>query len=57
MKTIQFTNKELKALRELVAYSHTVCSSGCVYPEMQNSKKDCSDCEFTKFIYSIEDKI
>jgi hypothetical protein len=57
MKIIKFTNNKLKALQELVNYSHTVCNSGCVYPKMINSKKDCYDCEFTKSVESIDNKI
>lgn len=55
MKTITLTAKEIKALTcQLFANS---CSSGCVYEKMQNSKKNCDDCEFTKDIHSVRNKL
>ena len=56
MKTLQFTNKELKALTELI-YNGNGCSSGCAYPEMQSSNKDCDECEYTESINSIVNKL
>lgn len=55
MKTLQLTSKELRALKEILFANP--CNSGCAYEEMQNSKKDCDNCEFTKSIHSILDKI
>lgn len=56
MKNIKLTAKELKALKELI-WNSNPCSSGCVYPKMQNSRKDCDECEFIISIESIKDKI
>lgn len=56
MKILHFTNKELKALTELI-YNGNGCSSACAYPEMQNSKKDCDECEYLKSISSVINKI
>ena len=55
MKTIKFTSKELRALEYLITTNP--CSSGCVYKEMERSKKDCDECEFTKHQQSIIDKV
>ena len=57
MKTITFTKQEIEALKHLLWISKEVCNSGCIIESMQNSKIDCSDCEFTKVISSITDKI
>lgn len=57
MKTIKLTNKELRALSSALYGSHKCCASGCVYPEMQRSRKDCDECEFTLSIHSIIAKI
>jgi len=55
MKTITLTANEIKALKaQLFA---NPCSSGCVYEEMQNSKKDCNECKFTKDIESFCEKL
>jgi hypothetical protein len=56
MKTLKLTSKEEKALIELIANSNT-CRNGCVYENMQNSKKDCDECEFTGSIDSISNKL
>lgn len=56
MIMLQFTNKELKALNELIQNGNPCCS-GCIYPKMQNSKKDCNECEYTKSINSIVNKL
>ena len=56
MITLKLTTIEEKALIELIANSNP-CSSGCVYPHMQISKKDCDECEFTKSINSISEKL
>lgn len=56
MIKLNLTNKESKALKELI-YNSNACSSGCIYPHMQESKKDCDECEFTKSIHSITKKI
>lgn len=55
MKTITLTAKEIRALKaQLFA---NPCSSGCVYEEMENSKKDCSECKFTKDVESVCEKL
>lgn len=55
MKTITLTAKEIRALEAQLFINP--CSSGCVYEEMQNSKKDCDKCPFTKAIESICEKL
>lgn len=57
IKTFTFTEKELRALKEVVFYGYLICSDGCVYPQMQNSKKDCDECEFTININNILGKL
>lgn len=52
---IKFTAEEIKALKCIIDVNP--CTAGCVYPEMQDNKKDCDDCPFSKAIYSIEQKI
>ena len=55
MKTITFTENELRALRILI---HTdPCSSVCAYREMVKSKKDCDECKLTDAIWSIDEKL
>lgn len=56
IRTLQFTTKEIKTLREFI-YNNNACMKGCVYPEMQTSEKDCDECEFTKDIDSVLNKI
>lgn len=56
MKNIKLTSKELIALRE-VLFNHNACNSGCVYEEMEHSKKGCDECEFVSSIESILNKI
>ena len=55
MKTIKLTAKEIRALEQQLHANP--CSSGCAFPEMQNSRKDCDECEFPKLISSIREKI
>lgn len=52
---IEFTKKEIRALHAVLWANP--CNSGCVYEEMDKSKKDCNDCELTKSIISITNKI
>jgi hypothetical protein len=56
MKILKLTSKEEKALIELITNSNP-CSSGCVYENMQDSKKDCDECEYTESINSISNKL
>lgn len=55
MKTIKFTDEELKVLNYVIFESS--CTAGCICPEIQNSNIDCDECPFTKVIQSIEEKI
>ena len=55
MKTIKLTTGEIRSLKCFL-YSNP-CSSGCAYPEMQKSKKDCEECKLTNDIYSIMAKL
>ena len=57
MHNLSLTNDEIMALKELLVVSPSVCSSGCVYRHMANSKKDCAECEFTLSVQSISDKV
>lgn len=52
---VRFTKEELRALQEILLANP--CNSGCVYEEMEKSKKNCNECEFTKSINSIINKI
>lgn len=56
IKTFKFTKGEIRALEGLL-YSNNACNSGCIYPEMEKSKKDCDECKFTEDINSILNKI
>ena len=55
MKTIELTTDEIRTLKCFL-YSNP-CVSGCAYPEMQRSKKDCAECKLTKDMYSIIAKL
>lgn len=55
MKILKLTKKELRALNELIDCNP--CSSGCCYPEMQESKKSCDECDFKKSINNIINKL
>ena len=55
MKNIKFSKEEIRALK--VMLDTNTCRSGCAFSEMQNSKKDCDDCELTKLKISISKKI
>lgn len=57
MKTIKLTSKEVEAIQELIFCSNEACRNGCVYPSMQKSNIDCSECDFTKIIHSISNKL
>ena len=56
IKTIKLTAKELRAL-ESILWATNPCESGCAYPEMEKSKRDCIDCELPKSISSIMNKL
>lgn len=55
LKTIKLTASEIRTLKYFL-YSNP-CSSGCAYPEMQSSKKDCAKCKLRKDMYSIMTKL
>lgn len=55
MKIIKLTKEEIKALNKQL-YANA-CRSGCAFEEMQTSKKSCKECDFTKHISSIFEKI
>lgn len=55
MKTIKLTNKEVRALKYQIEAN--ACRSCCAFEEMQNSKKDCDECEFPNLIYGIGIKL
>lgn len=55
MKEIKLSKNEIRALKELLETN--ACESGCVYNEMVKSRKDCDECNFTKAVQSIMNKI
>lgn len=55
MKAIELTNQEIKSLLVLISDGNA-CSSGCVY-FIKNNKKSCNECEYTKNIKDIEEKL
>lgn len=55
MKTVKLTASEIRTLECFLR--DNPCSSGCAYPEMQNSRKDCDECKLTKDKYSIMEKL
>lgn len=57
MKTIQLSEKEVRALTALLMDWRAACSSGCAFPEMQKSKKGCERCDYPKAITAIEEKL
>ena len=57
MVTLTLSDKEARALKELLVYSNSACSSGCAFPEMQKSRKGCEKCDYPKAIANIEEKL
>lgn len=57
MTTLKLTDNEVRALSGLLVYATEACSSGCVFPEMQKSKKGCEKCNYLLAIASIEAKL
>jgi len=57
MKTLELTEKEERALKEVLMCWKEACSSGCAFPEMQKSKKGCERCDYPKAITAIEEKL
>ena len=57
MKTITLNKNELEVLKILLDNSITACRSGCVYPEIQDSRIECNECKYTKGIESLMNKI
>ena len=54
---VKFTKNEIDALFLLLWCSKEVCSSGCIYPDMEKSELDCKDCRFTTNISNITKKL
>lgn len=55
MRNVEFDDNEIRAMKELL-FAENVCSAGCIYDEMRNSKKDCDECDYKKAIWSLIDK-
>ena len=55
IQTLKLTAKELRALESILWVNP--CESGCAYPEMQTSRKGCTQCELPKSISSIISKL
>lgn len=55
MKIVFLTKQEIRALEAQLFVNP--CSSSCVYEEMQNSKKNCDECQFIKNIDSVCKKL
>lgn len=55
MKKVILTASEIRTLEHYL-YSNP-CESGCVYPEMNNSKKNCEECKLNKDKNSILEKL
>lgn len=57
-QTVLTLNKsDRRALNLLLMHSESVCRSGCVYPEMQTSKKGCNSCPFVSDVNNIMNKL
>lgn len=54
---LELNSKERRALEALLNYSYAACRNGCVYPEMQNSKKGCDNCQFVRDVDSLINKL
>lgn len=57
MKNIELTKIEERALLELLSHRYAPCSSGCIFPEMQESKKNCDKCDYAKAIDGVANKM
>lgn len=55
-KTVELTKKEIKALLILISDGNA-CASGCVSYIKHSQKNGCNECEYTKNIHSIEEKL
>ena len=55
MKTIKLTTSEIRSLQHYL-YSNP-CEAGCVYPEMNNSRKPCDECKLNNDKNSILEKL
>lgn len=55
MKKIILTASEIRSLEHYL-YTNP-CESGCVYSEMQNSRKSCEECKLNKDKDSILEKL
>jgi len=54
---LNLTDNELRALNTCLFYGSRSCNSCCVYPEMQDKKTNCDNCNFTRGRYSVQNKI
>lgn len=52
---LELNKNQLRALSYLIM--ENPCTSSCCYDEMAKSKKDCSECNFMKAQYELNDKI
>lgn len=55
MKTIKLTASEIRSLEHFLMSNP--CRCGCVLEKMQNSKKDCDECQLTKDSINIMKKL
>ena len=53
---ITITKDEKRALVDYLSMAN-ICRSGCAYPEMEKSNKDCDDCLLTKSTQSLLEKL
>ena len=54
---IDLNKNELEVLKILLDNSIATCRSGCVYPEIQDSRIECRECKYTKGIERLRDKV
>lgn len=57
MVKLELSDKEARALKELLTYSNSACSSGCAFSEMQKSRKGCDKCDYPKAIANVAEKL
>ena len=55
MKNIKLTASEIRSI--FYYLESNPCESGCAYPEMNNSRKNCDECKLTKDKESIMKKL
>lgn len=57
MFKLELNEEELRAIETSLDNAYQICSCGCVYPEMQISKKECDECLFVLTVDKILKKI